>query len=70
MKTTNTNRKPATTRKATLPVPVSTPDIHPAEQAGMAVHQTIEDGISTVKDTVATAGSYVFGFVKGLIKGH
>ena len=64
-----TTRKPAT-RKATPPVRVSTPDIHPAEQAGMAVHQAVENGVSTVKDTVATAGSYVFGFVKGLIKGH
>ena len=68
-----TTRKPVTTRKATPPVPVRTKPskkIHPAEQAGMAVHQAVESGVSTVKDTVATAGSYVFGFVKGLIKGH
>ena len=70
MKTTNTNRRPVTTRKATPPVPVSTPDIHPAEQAGMAVHQAVENGVATVADGLATAGSYVFGFVKGLIKGR
>lgn len=69
----NTTRKSATTRKATPPVPVQTKPskkIHPAEQAGMAVHQAVENGVSTVKDGLTTAGSYVFGFVKGLIKGH
>lgn len=43
---------------------------HPAEQAGMAVHQAVENGVATVADGLATAGGYVFGFVKGLIKGH
>ena len=73
MANTTTTRKPATTRKATPPVPVRTKPskkIHPAEQAGMAVHQAVENGVSTVKDGLTTAGSYVFGFVKGLIKGH
>ena len=73
MKTTTTNRKPATTRKATPPVPVRTKPpkkLHPAEQAGMAVHQAVENGVATVADGLATAGGYVFGFVKGLIKGH
>ena len=73
MKTTNTNRKPATTRKATPPVPVRTKPskkLHPAEQAGMAVHQAVETGVATAADGLATAGGYVFGFVKGLIKGH
>lgn len=67
MKTT-TSRKPATRKPA--PVRVSTPTNHPAETAGMAVHQAIENGVTAVKDTVLTAGGYVFGFVKGLIKGH
>ena len=47
-----------------------TSEIHPAEQAGMAVHQAIEDGVSVVTGAVATGIGYAFGFVKGLIKGH
>ena len=45
-------------------------EVHPAEQLGMAVHQAVEDGISTVTDGIATGAGYVFGFVKGLVKGH
>lgn len=67
MKTT-TSRKPATRKPA--PVRVSTPTNHPAEAAGMAVHQAVKNGVAKVADAVTTAGGYVFGFVKGLIKGH
>lgn len=78
MKTTNTTR-PGHPPSRNTPVRVSKPkakakiipdNLHPAEAAGMAVHQTIENGVSTVKDMALTAGGYVFGFVKGLVKGH
>lgn len=72
MKTAHTH-KPAATRKATPPVPVRparVKKIHPAEAAGMAVHQTVENGVVAAKDAVLTAGGYVFGFFKGLVKGH
>ena len=66
--------KPAATRKApATPVPVRparVPKIHPAEAAGMAVHQTVENGVVDAKDAVLTAGGYVIGFFKGLVKGH
>ena len=65
---TNTTRK-TTTRKATTPM-MKVVEIHPAEKAGMAVHQAVENGIGAVTDTVATGIGYAFGFVKGLIKGH
>ena len=45
-------------------------EIHPAEKAGIAVHQAVENGIGAVTDTVATGIGYAFGFVKGLVKGH
>lgn len=71
---TNTHSSKPAPRKANAkpPVRVSVPalELHPAEHAGMVVHQTIENGVGAVKDTVITAGGYVFGFVKGLIKGH
>lgn len=61
----------ATSKVQSKPVPkVRVKKLHPAEQAGMVVHQTVESGVVAVKDTVSTAGEYVFGFVKGLIKGH
>lgn len=81
MKTTNTTR-PGHPPSRNTPVRVSKPkakakakakiipdNLHPAEAAGTAVHQTIENGVSTVKDMALTAGGYVFGFVKGLVKG-
>ena len=65
---TNTTRK-TTTRKTTTPT-MKVVEIHPAERAGIAVHQAVENGIGAVTDTVATGIGYVFGFVKGLVKGH
>ena len=59
-----------TVRKTTTTKPVAVVEIHPAEQAGKAVHQAIENGIGTVADAVSTGVCYVFGFVKGLVKGH
>ena len=66
---TNTIRK-TTTRKTTSPMMMKVVEIHPAEKAGMAVHQAVEAGIGAVTDTVVTGAGYVFGFVKGLVKGH
>ena len=70
--TTTPTRKPATRKPASAPVPTPTSgsQLHPAEKAGMVVHQTVEAGIGAAVNTVATAGDYVFSFVKGLIKGH
>ena len=65
---TNTTRK-TTTRKTTTPM-MKVVEIHPAEKAGIAVHQAVENGIGAVADTVATGIGYAFGFVKGLVKGH
>ena len=65
---TNTTRK-TTTRKTTTPM-MKAVEIHPAERAGIAVHQAVENGIGAVTDTVATGIGYAFGFVKGLVKGH
>ena len=56
-------------RKATTPM-MKVVEIHPAEKAGVAVHQAIENGVATVTDTLATGIGYAFGFVKGLVKGH
>lgn len=72
MKTTQpTSRKPATRKSAPVRSSVSLlATNHPAEAAGIAVHQAVENGVSTVKGIALTAGGYVFGFVKGLIKGH
>ena len=47
-----------------------TSEIHPAEQAGMAVHQAVEDTVVAVTDTVVAGAGDVFGFVKGLVKGR
>lgn len=64
-------RKPTPAKtKTKAPAPVKIIEIHPAEQAGMAVHQAIEDGVSVVTGAVGSGISYAFGFVKGLIKGH
>ena len=60
---------PAKTRKM-VAEQMAIPEIHPAQKAGAAVHQAVENGVATVADGLATAGGYVFGFVKGLIKGH
>ena len=65
---TNTTRK-TTTRKTTTPM-MKVVEIHPAEKAGMAVHQAVENGIGAVTDTVATGIGYAAGFIKGLVKGH
>ena len=65
---TNTTRK-TTTRKTTIPT-MKVVEIHPAEKAGIAVHQAVENGIGAVTDTVATGIGYAFGFVKGLVKGR
>lgn len=81
MKSTSTQtRKPATRKAVPSPVPVLT-EQHPAEKAGMVVHQTVEQVVGTVvngvelsasvvKNVVFTGGEYAFNFVKGLIKGH
>ena len=55
-------------RKATTPMKVV--EIHPAEKAGIAVHQAVENGVATVADTLACGIGYALGFVKGLVKGH
>ena len=65
---TNTTRK-TTPRKTATPM-MKVVEIHPAEKAGIAVHQTVESGIATVTDGIATGAGYVFSFVKGLVKGH
>ena len=67
MKQAQTTRK-TTTRKTITPMKAV--EIHPAEKAGIAVHQAVENGIGAVADTVATGIGYAFGFVKGLVKGH
>lgn len=69
-----------TTRKTTkTPVRVQEPAVlvHPAEKAGMAVHQAAEAAVGTVIDTakdvvslVGTGAGYVGHFFKGLVKGH
>lgn len=65
---TNTTRK-TTTRKTTTPM-MKVVEIHPAEKAGIAVHQAVESGITTVTDGIAVGFGYAAGFVKGLVKGH
>lgn len=68
-----------TTRKTKTPVRVQEPAvlIHPAEKAGMAVHQAAEAAVGTAVDTVkdvasllGTGAGYVGHFIKGLVKGH
>ena len=46
------------------------PEIHPAQKAGAAVHQAVENGLATAADTVALGFGYAAGFIKGLVKGH
>ena len=67
MRTNTTRTTP--TRKTSTPM-MKVVEIHPAERAGIAVHQAVENGIGAVTDTVATGIGYAFGFVKGLVKGH
>lgn len=43
---------------------------HPAEAAGMKVHQTVEAGVGYVSGAVYTGVDYAWNFVKGVIKGH
>lgn len=68
MKTTQTtqtaSRKPAPKPKKPCV------KLHPAEVAGMAVHQKVEAGVSTVRNALLTVGTYGFKFVTGLVKGH
>ena len=70
MKTTRTI--PAKTRKmvAEQLENKATPEIHPAQKAGAAVHQAVENGLATAADTVALGFGYAAGFIKGLVKGH
>ena len=65
---TNTTRK-TTTRKTTTPM-MKVVEIHPAEKAGIAVHQAVENGLATAAETVAVGFGYAAGFIKGLVKGH
>ena len=46
------------------------PEIHPAQKAGAAVHQAVENGLATAAETVAVGFGYAAGFIKGLVKGH
>lgn len=75
-----TTRK-TTSRKAPVRVSAQAQEpavlIHPAEQAGMKVHQLAEAAVGTAVDTVkdvaslaGTAAGYVGHFFKGLVKGH
>ena len=64
-----TQIRKTTARKAATPM-MNVVGIHPAEKAGIAVHQAVGNGIGAVTDTVATGIGYAFGFVKGLVKGH
>ena len=48
----------------------ATPEIHPAQKAGAAVHQAVENGLATAAETVAVGFGYAAGFIKGLVKGH
>lgn len=64
-----TRNIPAKTRKM-VAEQLAIPEIHPAQKAGIAVHQAVENGIGAVTDTVATGIGYAFRFVKGLVKGH
>ena len=64
-----TRNIPAKTRKM-VAEQLAIPEIHPAEKAGIAVHQAVENGIGAVTDTVATGIGYAAGFIKGLVKGR
>ena len=65
---TNTTRK-TTTRKTTTPM-MKVVEIHPAQKAGAAVHQAVENGLATAAETVAVGFGYAAGFIRGLVKGH
>lgn len=66
----NANTRTTKTAKPAAKPALVKPNIHPAEQAGMVVHQRVEDGVVAVGHALSTAGKYVFGFAKGLVKGH
>lgn len=63
---------PAKTRKMAAEQlnKAATPEIHPAQKAGAAVHQAVENGLATAAETVAVGFGYAAGFIKGLVKGH
>ena len=65
----NTRNIPAKTRKM-VAEQMAIPEIHPAQKAGAAVHQAVENGLATAADTVALGFGYAAGFIKGLVKGH
>ena len=67
MKTTRTIS--AKTRKM-VAKQLAIPEIHPAQKAGAAVHQAVENGLATAAETVAVGFGYAAGFIKGLVKGH
>ena len=64
-----TRNIPAKTRKM-VAEQLAIPEIHPAQIAGAAVHQAVENGLATAADTVALGFGYAAGFIKGLVKGH
>ena len=64
-----TRNIPAKTRKM-VAEQLAIPEIHPAQKAGAAVHQTVENGLATAAETVAVGFGYAAGFIKGLVKGH
>ena len=64
-----TRNIPAKTRKM-VAEQLAIPEIHPAQKAGAAVHQAVENGLATAAETVAVGFGYAAGFLKGLVKGH
>ena len=64
-----TRNIPAKTRKM-VAEQLAIPEIHPAQAAGAAVHQAVENGLATAAETVAVGFGYAAGFIKGLVKGH
>ena len=65
-----TRNIPAKTRKMVEEQLAATVQIHPAQKAGAAVHQAVENGLATAAETVAVGFGYAAGFIKGLVKGH
>ena len=67
----NTTRNiPAKTRKMVADQIAIAEQVHPAQKAGAAVHQAVENGLATAAETVAVGFGYAAGFIKGLVKGH
>ena len=64
-----TRNIPAKTRKM-VAEQLAIPEIHPAQKAGAAVHQAVENSLATAAETVAVGFGYAAGFIKGLVKGH